>query len=1102
MLTCILGRQSGEKNLLLYDRLGEAHKKGVPCVMIVPEQYTLQAERDIIGHLGLKGLLGIEVLSFSRLAHRVFSLSGGPSRPVIDALGRAMLVRRALFELGNENAFCARSADRPGFSAELTNTLAEFKAFGIMPESLRQAAKEAGPAKNERLSGLLAVYEKVEETMRGQFSDGEDLLDLLAQKLPQTEILRRAHVFIDGFESLSQKWMSVIGQLLNTCRGVDIAFCMPEGNDADAWVFESEMLAFNAVCSAAYSMDSEIEVIRAGGGVSQRPASLCHMERNLFSPGTKVYTDDTRGIEIVRAASKEQEAMAVAARLVRLHRETGRAWRDMAVIVPDLESDARVFRRALGQYGIPCFIDRKRPLNGHPLARCVLHALQAVEKNYPLNEMIALAKTGLSGLTLFEAHALENYVLAHGIRGKAFKSSFEKGGDPGRADAEALREKLMAPLLWLESAIRKDRSVGARVRTLRSYLERTDAQAALDNMHARLERLGDPVLLSTSLQAMDTLESVLEQASALLGDVTLRRGEFARLLQSALRQEDTGIIPTSGDAVLVGNWERTRLPSLCALLVTGCIDGSFPPVPAQNPLLGDPERNLLKKHGLSTGPDTRLLWTIAQLRVYKALAVPDTLLYFSAPAQDSRGAALQDAHLFKKIVRMFPGAGIRGSAVEGPNEITGAQAAFSGLAERLGKGERLDDNWRAAFCVLQNDPQWKPRVEKMLLAVDRALPPQRVRVPDGKGLVPRQISVSRLETYSACPFRYFVRYGLNPQKRKVFEWTPLDAGAFTHAAMERFERRLIQCGQSVRELSDVLIGELIEAALRETAEGYQDGRLLLDAKTRYWAGRLSQTVRLNARLLVEQLRASDFDLVNVEMDLPEDAAIEAAGMRVPLIGRVDRVDALLRGDTTVLRLVDYKSSYLKKLDYHEIFYGLSLQLPVYAHALVQSGTPGNVEIGGMMLAALDYPVLHTQARGDAALKELKKQLRMKGKVSADTGILASMDHTLLPGESAAFIPVKMNQNGTLAKNSEALDPAEMQRLIAWAAKAAARVVEDLHGGVIAPRPVQQGGERYCVRCEYRSVCRLDEAFPGAEVRRIRTMARDEFFRRLQEEAGT
>jgi ATP-dependent helicase/nuclease subunit B len=323
--------------------------------------------------------------------------------------------------------------------------------------------------------------------------------------------------------------------------------------------------------------------------------------------------------------------------------------------------------------------------------------------------------------------------------------------------------------------------------------------------------------------------------------------------------------------------------------------------------------------------------------------------------------------------------------------------------------------------------------------------------------------------------------------------------------MELFENRLMRCAQSVRETPDTKIEAMIESVLQEMKESYQNGRLLHDAKMRYWGGRLSQTVRFCAWLLIEQLRASDFTLQDVELELPESACIEAAGMRVPLTGRIDRVDALRHGETTVLRLVDYKSSYNKKLDYHELFHGLSLQLPVYAHALLndKSKNGRNVEIGGMMLSTLEYPVLNTQARGDEAQKALKKELRMKGKLRSDMDILTSMDHTLLPGESAAFIPAKRNRNGALSKNSEVLDYSDMRRLIGWAVDVAARIIGELHAGVIGPRPVQQGNEKQCRWCEYRAVCRFDESFAGAGVRRIRTMTRDEFFKRLEQEgAGT
>jgi len=1101
MLTCILGRALAENRRLLCERLGRAHDGGGPCFMIVPEQYTLQAERDIIGALGLDGLLGIEVLSFSRLAHRVFSLSGGPKRPVIDAKGRAMLVRRALFELGKENAFCARSADRPGFSTELTNTISELKAYGVTPDMLRQAAGNGGHEKSERLTGILSVYEKVEQAMRGQFSDGEELLDLLAQKLPQTGLFREARVFIDGFESLSLKWTLVIRQLLVTCKGVDITFCMPAGREADAWIFESEALALDAVLAQARDIGCGIETIRPGKTL-RRPAALAHLERNLFAPGARPYAGDMRGLEIARAAGKEQEADAVAARMVRLHRENHCPWRDMAVIVPDLASDGPVFRRVFRNYNIPCFIDEKRPLSGHPLVRLVVHALRAAEANYPQKDMAALMKTGLAGVTLEEAHALENYMIAHGVRGNAFRRPFQRGSEEEAAAAEPLRLKLMGPLIQLEQSVKNDRRVLAQARAVLAYLEHTGAKEALEAVHARLELAGDAAALEASAQAADTLRAVLEQAVALMGDVAAARGEFVRMLQSALRQEDTGIIPTGSDEALVGTWERTRLPALRALFVTGCADGAFPPLPDQSPLLGDPEKDALLKCGMKTGPDAGLLWAIAQLRVFKAVIAPDTLLHVSTAAEDRRGAALQDALLFKKLLAMFPEAKVCGSSLDAEEAgITNTRSAVSGLALRMGKGSPLNEKWRAAFRLLTADPNWKDRMERLAGAADRAMPPPRL--PSGKTLLPRRVSVSRLETYAACPFKYFVRYALAPVERERPEWTPLHAGAFAHEAMELFARRLMRSGKDVAALADAEIEAAIGDVLRQVTERAVGSLPEGDAKPRYWAGRLGRTVRFCAWLLVEQLRASDFVLEDVELDLPEGACIEAAGARVPLIGRIDRVDVLRRGGKTVLRLVDYKSSG-RRLDYHEVYHGLCLQLPLYAHALLQNGAKRgeDVEIGGMMFFALDVPVPESQARDEAgAIAEIKRALRLKGKVHADMDILTSMDRTLLPGASAAHIPARRRRDGALVKSGDALDAVDMRLLIGHAAKMAARIVSDLKEGVIAPRPVQLRNEKHCGLCEYRSVCRFDEAFPGAKPRRVATMTKEEFFARLAEEEG-
>ena len=60
----------------LQGRLFSLCRQYQKVLVIVPEQFTLQTERDLIAGLSAPGFFDIEVLSPSRLTERVFAAAG------------------------------------------------------------------------------------------------------------------------------------------------------------------------------------------------------------------------------------------------------------------------------------------------------------------------------------------------------------------------------------------------------------------------------------------------------------------------------------------------------------------------------------------------------------------------------------------------------------------------------------------------------------------------------------------------------------------------------------------------------------------------------------------------------------------------------------------------------------------------------------------------------------------------------------------------------------------------------------------------------------------------------------------------------------------
>ena len=135
MLKLILGRAGSGKTTAVYRRMCGAGAER-PQVLLVPEQNSHEAERALCKVGGNGVSLYAEVLSFSRLANRVFLAAGGLGEAELDAGGRLLLMHRAVKSVAAQLTVCARSAGRASFLRSLIATVDELKSCRVSPAEL------------------------------------------------------------------------------------------------------------------------------------------------------------------------------------------------------------------------------------------------------------------------------------------------------------------------------------------------------------------------------------------------------------------------------------------------------------------------------------------------------------------------------------------------------------------------------------------------------------------------------------------------------------------------------------------------------------------------------------------------------------------------------------------------------------------------------------------------------------------------------------------------------------------------------------------------------------------------------------------------------
>jgi len=1119
------------KNMLVSDNntLSERH----PLVLIVPEQFSLQAERNLARITGSSGACNAEVLSFRRLAFRVFSEVGGIARRHLNTAGKSMLLFRIMNRLGSDLKFFSASAHRKGFTEVLADAITEFKRYDISPEQLMQAAERLPDrlALKVKLADLALVYDEFEKQLHQKYMDADDDLVELCKKLDKSRQFDGAHIWIDEFSGFTPQEYKVIGKLLKKAARVTICICTDylssEPGDGAPTVFEPTRKTAERLLRLASEEGIHVErpvAIGASDAVSRRfscSEEIGHLERNFYKYPYQRYTKKTEDICICACANPYKEVEDTARDVIRLCREKGFRYRDIAVTMRNPDSYDSIVKSVFTRFGIPFFLDGKRDIDGHPLIIFLLSALEIFSSNWSYESVFRYAKTGLTGIDTEELDFLENYVLANGIKGNAwirpddwdYPLEYSDGkGEPSQEELQQLarineiRRRLTSPLESFRSKTKGGVKATVFCTALFELLCETGADKKIEEMSQAFLDAGQLDRANEYRQVWNIVMEVFSQIVEVLGEETIGTERFSEILAAGFAGHKMGLIPPSLDQVLVGSIERARSHDIKALYILGVNEGVLPGNKGDGGLLSDMDRDSLEQAGLELAGNSASRALEERFMVYMALATPSKYLWLSYPTADRDGRALRPSRLISEIKRIMPSVTERNMLSDsGTAEMPEPAApvpAFDEMAAQLRRfhdGEKIHDGWRTVYRWFSSQKDWKDKCEAILEGLSytnqtQKLTGERAHLLYGKPVV---TSISRMEAYSSCPFAYFVRYGLKAKERRIFSFDPVDAGTFMHHIIDEFSRTIvkkeIRWSELDREWCRKEVSRLVDNELAA------NGGNVLGSSKRYLhlTKRLKKTVTKAVMLISRHIAMSSFEPTGYEVvfgDTGRYPPIEIelpSGQKIKLTGRIDRIDAMTNEDGTYLRIIDYKSGN-RALKLGDVYYGLQLQLVAYLDAVLCADEE-NALPAGILYFRLSDPLIHCgrNSTDEQIEKAIMKELRMKGLVLADVKLVRAMDKEL-DGDSL-IIPARINKDGSLGRSTAATQE-QFKILREYVRKTLAQIGREILDGNTAISPYKKNTITACAYCSYSPVCQFDTSVRGNSYRILRNYTDDEIWK--------
>lgn len=1106
-LQFIIGRAGAGKSYLLYQNMIEASRKdkNKNFVAVVPEQYSMEAQKEIMNMHPHKGSFNIEVTSLNRLAYTVFEEQGITSYKVMDDLGKTLVMRKVLEDCKQDLVIYKDKTSMPGFADKMKMVVSELQQYGIDAKKLQSMKKEVEtrPALKHKLRDVEIINHAFHEYISEKMITSEDVLLQLCQQIPKSEYVANTYFYLDGFTGFTPIQYAVLELIIKHSAGVKVALTLPEEeqnfttyNKFELFSLSKETISKLTEMAKQHNIKIENRIV---AGENQNPyrikdnKALCFLEENIFrNKKTESFREQCESVEIHICSNPVKEVEYVASKIASLVVEEGYRYNDLAVITGDVEGYYRYVEEIFEKYSIPAFVDHKRNISANPFVEGIRAAIEIVEKDFSYESVFHMLRLGFVDIDLETIDIMENYVLQSGRRGyKSYGTQWEKvyqGMDKESLVAINMgREKVYETMKPFRMALKNGKTVADYTKAVYDFVLSQNMQEKI-NEYAEMFRVGNQQSQQREYeQTYATIISVLDRIYALMGEETISLKDYKQILQAGFESVKVGIIPPGLDTVMVGDIERTRLKDTKKMIFfIGVNDGIIPGDGVSGGIITDSDREFLENKNYILAPTARENVFKQKFYLYSLMAKPTEKIIMSYSKSAPDGSVRRKSYLISNIQKLFKNISVADEETRESSfsDFTNKNAALCYLADHIYEYRLKSENklFEQISSILLKDDTCKKTIELMTKGAFYS---------NDKGILHKEIArklygvkdnigVTRLEKYAACAYSQFLKNGLRLGDRKKYEIAAFDIGNLYHDTINRFFVRVenddIAWGKLTKDQSHKIVEDCVDKVMEE----YENDALEGSARNLFIKEKVRETALKTTDILVKHIHSGKFVPAEYEVRVGQD--------------RIDRVDVLNKENEIYVKVIDYKSGE-KTFSISDTFLGLQIQLMVYLKDAMTYEKKKHQECnvlpaGGFYfhihdpyVAKPDFEKVIRDYRkenpdsklSDDEIKVMEidklryKSYKMSGMVNADKDIIEAMDESLITNTgSSDILPVQTTKNGIGAR-SVVMDSDNYKRFIDHVSDVAENFKKEIFDGQIAMNPM----EGACEYCPYGSVCGFD-----------------------------
>lgn len=1087
-LRLIYGRAGTGKSQYCFNEVKKNIDKNNKIYIITPEQFSFTAEQKLLSTVNKNAVLNAEVITFNRMADRIFTEVGGVNSIHLTKAGKAMLIYNILKKQKKNLKFLGNTDENVDI---ISRTFKDFKKHNVSLQVLEETINKIDDKYLlAKLNDIDLIYDSYEKCLNNQYIDEDDVLTILAEKIEESNMFENSIIYIDEFAGFTKQEYTLITSLMKKANEVNITVCSdtmdnPEFPDTDIFYY-NKITAHNLIECANKAKIQVLPPVQLKETYRFKSEELNHLEKNIYEIKYDKYKKENKDISLFLAKNPYAEIEYVAQNIIKLVRDKKMRYKDISIITKDVNTYSSLIKATFGKYGIPVFLDEEKDLSQNVLIKYILSIFDIFSNNWSYESMFNYIKTGFLNIDKNSIFKLENYCIKYGIKGKKwYEDDWKYGEDDELAkQMNSYRCAIVDPLIKLKENMAKNRNVKQISSELYNFLLNNNIY---DNINKKVEYLHsiNEIDIANEYEAsINLVVNLLDEIVLILGEENITFENYREILKIGFLNSSLKNIPATIDQVIIGDVDRSRSHKVKAIFIIGLNDGVFPSVNKNEGFLNDDDREVLKENNIEIAKITKEQLYEEQFNIYKAFTTAEEKLFLSYPSSDRESKALRISMVVSKIKRINPNLKEISDIIYNTPDILIKSSTFTDLLSKIrmySDGEKINDIWFNIYNLYKESDEWKDRLNRAIEGLNYTNTPDNIKQEYIDKLYGNTLktSVSKLEQYKKCPFSFYLKYGLNVSEKETNKIQAVDTGSFMHEVIDEFFDTIKQKEIGVKSLQKDDIRQIVNRIIEEKLNLKKNYMFTSTAKFIVLTNKLKKVILQSIEYIVYQLSISNFEILGNEMSFSNGGEYPPITLelddkrKIEITGKIDRVDIAKMNNGKYIRIIDYKSS-AKNIELNQVVAGLQIQLLTYMDAItrIEDVLPAGV---------LYFNLIEPFIKNDRNLtdyeieEEIRKQFKMKGLILADINIIKMMDNKLDKGYSN-ILPVYIDKDGNVSENRSSIaTKEEFEKMQKYINRLIKQISKEILSGNIDIKPCYNAKTKStpCEYCAYRSICKFN-----------------------------